>query len=228
MSSWWTLGEHSGQLGVSLATYQIECAFCGESGNYEYAYHAEKKQPNGRKVLNFDTLKCGNCGGYELVMWSASQHGGSHGMHDYHVLPWPLKVGNGSDNWPDNIRRFWRQAHDSLNNHNYDATAVMARSALQAVMRSQKATGKDLYGEIEDLATKGIIPTVIQEWAHEVRQLAKPAAHPGKDEEDEETSAEDAEDIVKFLDYLLEYTYDVPARIKKYRARRNPETEDEE
>jgi len=112
----------------------------------------------------------------------------------------------------------WRQAHDSLNNENYDAAAVMARSALQAVMRSQEAKGKDLYGEIEDLAEKGVIPTVIQEWSHEVRQLAKPAAHPQADEE--ETSPEDAEDIVKFLDFLLKYIYDVPAQIQTYRDRR--------
>jgi len=226
MSSWWTLGEHSGQWGKSLATYQIECAFCGESGNYAVEHHAEKKKPNGHKVLNFDTLKCGNCGGYVLVMWSASEHGPQQGLHDYVRVPWPKGVGDGSENWPDTVKRMWRQAHDSLNNENYDAAAVMARSALQAVMRSQKAKGKDLYGEIEDLAAKGIIPTIIKDWAHEVRQLAKPAAHP--DEDEDETSSEDAEDIVKFLDYLLEYTYDVPARIKKYRARRNPDEEDEE
>jgi len=153
-----------------------------------------------------------------MVMWSANENRGIHGgLHDYHVLPWPLKVGDGSENWPATVRRMWRQAHDNLNNRNYDAAAVMARSALQAVMRSQKAVGKDLYGEIEDLATKGILPTVIQEWSHEVRQLAKPAAHPEVDEE--ETSSEDAEAIVKFLDFLLEYTYDIPAQIQEYRQR---------
>jgi hypothetical protein len=108
--SWWTLGEHSGQWGDRLATYQIECAFCGESGNYETEHHAEKKQPNGRKVLNFDTLKCGSCGGYVMVMWSASTTGGHQGIHDYLVLPWPRKVGKGSENWPDAVRRMWRQA----------------------------------------------------------------------------------------------------------------------
>jgi len=226
MSSWWSLGEHSGQFGSSLATHQIECVFCGESGNYALAFRADKKKPNGNKVLHFDTLKCGNCGGYVQVMWSASEHGPQQGLHDYIVQPWPKKVGNGSKNWPDVVKRHWKQANDSLNNGNNDAAAVMARSALQAVMRSQKAVGKDLYNEIDDLATKGILPAVIQEWAHEVRQLAKPAAHPEDDEE--ETSSEDAEDVVKFLDFLLEYTYDVPAQIEKYRKRRQKDNEREE
>lgn len=226
MSSWWTLGEHSGHFGKDLSTYQIACAFCEEKGNYSVEHHAEKKKPNGRKVLNFDTLKCGNCGGYVMVMWSASEYGPQQGLHDYYRLPWPIGVGEGSDNWPAAVKRMWKQAHDNLNNQNYDAAAVMSRSALQAVMRSQKAVGKDLYNEIEDLATKGVLPAVIQNWSHEVRQLAKPAAHPEVDEE--ETSPEDAEDIVEFLDFLLKYTYDVPAQIEEYRKRRNPDPEEQD
>lgn len=153
-----------------------------------------------------------------MVLWSTSEYPGSQTLHDYHVLPWPLKY-RGSDNWPDAVRRHWKQAHDNLKSENYEAAVVMARSALQAVTRSQGAQGRDLYGEIEDLATKGILPKVIQEWSHEVRLLARPAAHPQPDEE--ETNADDARDIVKFLDYLLEYVYDVPARIQTYRERRS-------
>lgn len=218
MDSWWTLGEGMGQFGAELATYQIECVFCGERGNWSTEHHAVKRKPNGRKELNFDTLKCGNCSGYVMVLWSTSEYPGSQTLHDYHVLPWPLKY-RGSDNWPDAVRRHWKQAHDNLKSENYEAAVVMARSALQAVTRSQGAQGRDLYGEIEDLATKGILPKVIQEWSHEVRLLARPAAHPQPDEE--ETNADDARDIVKFLDYLLEYVYDVPARIQTYRDRRS-------
>jgi hypothetical protein len=34
------------------------------------------------------------------------------------------------------------------------------------------------------------------------------------------TSPQDAHDIVAFLDFLLEYLYDLPNRIAKYRARK--------
>jgi len=214
--SWWELGEHSGYSGAQLATYDIECAFCGERGNFETEHHAEKKKPNDRKILNFDTLKCGNCSGYVLVMWSTNAWAGStHGIHDFRLVPWPQTVGEGREHWPDTVKRYWRQAHTTLSAEDYDAAAVMARSALQAVMRDKKATGKDLYSEIENLAGQGIIPPIVQEWSHEVRQLAKPAAHPSADEEP--TSSKDAHDIVKFLDFLLEYLYDLPKQIQDYR-----------
>lgn len=83
MKSWWSLGEGSGQAGKKLALYQIICPFCNEKGNFELEHHAEKKKPNGKKILNFDTYKCGNCTGYVQVLWSANEFLGAKGRHDY-------------------------------------------------------------------------------------------------------------------------------------------------
>lgn len=219
MDSWWSLGEGMGQFGAELSLYQIECAFCDESGNWELDHHAEKRKANGRKVINFDTYKCGSCAGYVMVLWSATEGShGNHGLHNYKVLPWPLKF-RPSDNWPDAIKRHWKQAHDNLKSNNYDAAVLMARSALQATMRDKGAQGRNLYSEIEDLANRGIITNIIKDWSHEVRLLATPAAHPQPN--DEETDPDDARDIVRFLDSLLESVYDIPADIEKYRQRRS-------
>jgi hypothetical protein len=68
--SWWELGEHSGYDGTDLALYRITCAFCGEEGNFETIAHLERKKPGDRaKKLNYDTLKCGNCGNYMFAFW---------------------------------------------------------------------------------------------------------------------------------------------------------------
>jgi HEPN domain-containing protein len=236
MNSWWRLGEGIGQLGNTLALYQIECAFCGERGNWELEHRAEKKQPNGGKVLFFDTYKCGSCASYVMVLWSASEDYRkavytNRTLHDYHILPWPLGVGDGSKNWPAPIPRFWKQAHNALNSGDYDSAAIMTRSALQAVTRQQKAKKGTLKSEIEDLASKGILPPVITDWSHEVRELGNPVAHPDipdDEEEDRPTEPQDAEDIVEFMDYLLRYVYDIPAQIVEYRARHKPPEVNEE
>lgn len=208
-----------GHAGNSLALYNITCAFCGETGNWELEHHAEKKKPNGEKTLNFDTYQCGNCAGYVLILWSGDRHGyGPGGLHDYKAMPWPLGLIEPPEHWPPAVRRHWKQAHDSLKNENFDAASVMARSSLQAALRGRGAKGKDLYGEIDDLASKGILPPTIQDWSHEVRELARSSAHPQP--EDEEVSAEDATDVVQFLDYLMEYLYDLPKQIQDYRQRR--------
>ncbi|HSX28322.1 MAG TPA: DUF4145 domain-containing protein [Candidatus Saccharimonadales bacterium] len=161
-----------------------------------------------------------------MVFWSPSEDTvGGHGLHDYMAMPWPKGVSDGKDYWPAVARRHWKQAHSNLNNNNYDATALMARSALQAITRDKQATGNNLYEEIESLAASGVLSPTIREWSHEIRLLGNPVAHPHPD--DEETRPEDAEDIVKFLDFLLEYLYDLPKQIEDYRTRRDPANETE-
>jgi hypothetical protein len=214
MDSWWQLGEWSGSRGTELALYQIECPFCEEQGNFSIEHHAEKKKPNGRKVLNFDTLKCGNCASFVLVFWSAGQ-----GLHGYRVVPWPLKLGNYPDHWPEAVGRYWLQAKKNLKDENWDAAALMARSALQVSLREQKAVGHNLKQEIDDLASKGVLPKIMQEWAHNVRELGNETAHPQPDQG--ATDPKDARDIVGFMDYLFEYLYTLPKKINDYRDRQN-------
>src|SRR3989304_2560272 len=108
MDSWWQLGEGIGSCGSDLALYQITCPFCLESGNFKLAFHAEKKKPNASKKLNFDTLECGNCKGYVMVLWSVSGHGN---LHNYRVLPWPLRLEKFPEHWPEAVGRYWLQAH---------------------------------------------------------------------------------------------------------------------
>ena len=89
MNSWWELGDWRGFRGNDLAVHEIVCPFCHERGNFSFAHRADKKKPNASKVLHFDTLKCGSCAGYVMVLWSTSHFGG--GLHDFRTLPWPLR-----------------------------------------------------------------------------------------------------------------------------------------
>ncbi len=218
MNSWWDLGEHIGESGDSLAIYRIECAFCGERGNFSTAHHSEKKKSNNRKVLNFDTLKCGNCAGYVMVLWSSSEYSGSHSLHDYRVLPFPLKYTKSPDHWPPAVGRNWLQAHKSLTDENWDAASVMARSSMQSALRDKKAKGANLLEEIEYLGKQGLLPPLMIDWSNEVRLLGNEATH--SDPNDSGVDPKDANDITEFLDYLLEYLYDLPKRIEAYRARK--------
>lgn len=137
--SWWNLGEGAGHRGDTLELYRITCPFCMESGNFTFEYHAEKRKANSEERLNFDTLKCGSCGGYVMCLWSSSGLGWGGGLYDYKVLPWPQRVSKHPEEWPENVGRFWVQAHRTLNDENWDAAAVMARSAVQVAGREQGA-----------------------------------------------------------------------------------------
>jgi len=218
MDSWWQLGEGYGQPGAELALYQITCPFCMERGNFKTVFHTEKKKPRSEKKLNFDTLECGNCKGYVMVLWSASEYGFRQGLHDYHVLPWPLKIENYPEHWPEAIGQYWLQAKRNIRDENWDAAAVMARSALQLALRDNKAKGKNLKQEIDDLAVIGVLPPIMKEWSNTIRELGNYSAHPEPSKE--LTNPQDARDIVSFLDFLLEYLYSLPYQIQKYRERK--------
>ena len=217
MDSWWELGEWSGVHGESLAIHQITCPFCMERGSFETEFHAEKNKSNSRKKLNFDTLKCGNCSGYVMVLWSATGHMVGNVLHDYRVLPWPLRYEKHPDYWPDTVGRYWLQAKRSLTDESWDAAVMMARSALQASLRDQGALGDNLKKEIDELAAKGVLPPIMKDWSHEVRQLGNKSAHP--DPEQPSPSGQDARDIVNFLDFFLECSYSLPRRIQRFRQR---------
>src|SRR5690606_11354154 len=161
-------------------------------------HQASKAKPNGRKVLFFTTLKCGNCAGYVMVLWSPESSGSA--IHDFRVLPAPQRIEKAPDIWPDDVGRFRVQAHRTLPAETWDAAAVMARSALQLAIRQQGAAGSNLKQEIDDLARKGLIPPVMKEWAHELRELGNESAHPRPNQPP--TAARDAKDIVRFMDYL--------------------------
>jgi hypothetical protein len=220
MESWWQLGEGMGFQGDQLEVWRITCAFCSEKGNFGLAFHGEKKKPSSSKRLNFDVYQCRNCMGFVHVLWSAAEFAsGFQGLYGFTILPWAIGKAEPSENWPGAVQRFWTQAKDSLKGENWDAAAVMARSALQFALRDKGATGKNLKAEIEDLANKGILHPLMKDWSHEVRELANDSAHP--DPKATPTESQDATDIVRFLDFLLLYLYDLPKEIGDYRQRRN-------
>lgn len=217
--SWWDLGEWSGYQGSELATYQIPCAFCGAKGNFETVQHLERTKPSGHKTLNYDTLKCGHCGNYMFAFWSANSSSiGRDGIHSYKVLPWYQSTTGHPGHWPADIGNYWVEAKRSVEGKNWTAAAIMARSAVQLVVRSHGAIGKNLKEEIDDMASKGLILPSMKDFAHEVRVLANEGTHPQPGSKG--TSEKDAKDAVEFLSFLLTVMYDLPKEIENYRNRK--------
>jgi Domain of unknown function (DUF4145) len=218
MSTWWEFGEHSGFDGSDLVLFRIHCGFCTESGHFERMHHIEKTHPTTSKVLNYDTMKCANCGNLTMVFWSAATHSGSRGLHDFKTLPWPRETTHFPSHWPEEVGRFWLQARRSLEGKNWDAAVVMARTAVQQVARLNGATGRNLKEEINDLGSRGLLPPVMQEWSHEVRELGNDSAHPTPGSNG--ATSKDAQDLVDFLSMLLTIVYNLPHEISQYRARK--------
>ena len=212
MDDWWELGDWVGYSGNVLS--HVICAFCGIEGHLTVEHHVEKKHPQRRKTLNYDTCRCSNCGNLTMVLWAESTSGG---IVNFRATPWPLKIVKHPEHWPADVGRHWLQAKRSLEGKNFDAAAIMARSALQIALRKNGASGNSLNQEIDDLATKGILPPIMKDWAHAVRLMGNDSAHPKPDADG--PPPEDVKELVRFLDFLLEYLYDLPHRIQRIRGK---------
>jgi len=140
-------------------------------------------------------------------------------MHAYRVQPWPLKLTKAPEDWPEAIGRYWLQAKKNIRDGSWDTAVVMARSDLQLALRDLDAKGNSLKAEIDNLAERGILPSIMRDWAHNVRELGNDSAHPKPDQPP--ADPRDARDIANFLDFFLEYSYSLPKRINKYRERKD-------
>ena len=144
-----------------------------ESGNFETAFHAEKNKPNSRKKLNFDTLKCGNCSGYVMVLWSASEHGFDNGLHDYKrpamaLEDQPASRSLAPERWPVLVAGQAQSCRRELGRAgNHGAISPAGH------LRDQGASGDNLKKEIDGLTEKGVVPPVMSDWSHQVRQLGQ-------------------------------------------------------
>ncbi|HOD17742.1 MAG TPA: DUF4145 domain-containing protein [Candidatus Cloacimonadota bacterium] len=224
LDSWWHFGDWSGLRGNQLELNIITCPFCEAIGVCSVIYHIEKVKPNGKKKLNYEVLQCGNCGNYNMVFWSANEHSISsrHSLYNYLMIPYPLRIDNQRPEWPTDVFKYWSQAHSNLRLENYEAAATMARSTLQIALRSCNAQGKDLKEEINDLSDKGILPVIMKDWSHSLRMLGNDTAHP---QPGDELNPADVKDVIKFIDFLLEYLFTLPNNISEYRKRQNGNTE---
>ncbi|CAN7653224.1 DUF4145 domain-containing protein [Rhizobium sp. LjRoot254] len=211
--SWWEIGEGSGHSAYNdeLRLDLVDCGFCGESGRFAFESRIIKKNHKG-KALRYDTLRCEECGNLTSVFWGT----GSSGLQRHYQVPWLKETTKWPTHWPDDVGRFWLQARRSIEGSNWDAAALMARSAVQLVLRHQQATGKSLFEEINDLGKKGVLPPVMVEWAHEVRVLGNDNAHPTPGAAG--TAPKDAQAVVEFLGMLLRVTFDLPFQISEHRG----------
>jgi hypothetical protein len=151
--------------------------------------------------------QCSGCGGFVLVDLWLAVNGEDPIMDGVHPLasarPWPeLPSGIADDHqeaWSCHLAGLHR------------ASILMARSALQRTVRHLGASGRNLKGELDDLADSGKITRQLRDNADDVRLTGNDVAHP---DELTAVSGGDAEASLEFLDDFLRTTVVIPEHQK--------------
>ena len=89
------------------------------------------------------------------------------------------------------------------------ACAVLARRTLEAILTYEKAEGKTLMEQINNLLKSERIPPLLADMAHLGRKIGNLAAHFAK----EQVTEDDVTAMLDFVAAILEYLYDAPAKI---------------
>ena len=117
---------------------------------------------------------------------------------------------------PDAARRDIKDAQKCLLHGIHSAAAVLCGRALERLIKEK--AGNHMIGKgIAELKAKGVIDQRLFDWAEALRKERNIGAHAS----DQDTTKEDAEDIIDFTIAIFDYVYTLSEKYQQYLARKS-------
>lgn len=149
---------------------------------------------------------CTNCGG---IVSAAGKYGaGLDPRKPEEVFP---SSRSASGDIPEPARTFLQQAFDTL--HAPDAAAVMAGSAVDAMLKTKGYTDGSLYTRIDKSVEDRLLTKGMADWAHSVRLGSNRPRH--ADLDSPHVSPGDAKRSVDFAEALGNFLFALSAQIEE-------------
>lgn len=198
--------------GNNAFSFSGECPHCGDSSVFiQVAGFSEVNNLSGM-YLHCSAMRCQGC--QNFILGLAENAGGQYPQYLKH---YPLGKPDDSvaKEVPAAIASEFSEALRCLWVRSYKATVAMCRRAVQASCDDLKADGKDLFTQIDDLKTKGVITDPLKRMAHRVRLSANQELH-GKSDDLATFNETDAKAMVSFVREYFHHVYVMPALLDVY------------
>lgn len=156
-------------------------------------------------------LQCQGCRSYILGIVLQCQGTSAYRYEEHYPMGFPDD--EVADEVPADIAASFKEALRCRWVQAFSATVLMCRRALQVSCDLENAVGKDLYGQIDDLFSKGRITKTLKEMAHRIRLLGKRGAHADYSDIDATIGEDDADKAITFLRHYLDHVYVLPAQL---------------
>ncbi|MEU4809405.1 DUF4145 domain-containing protein [Nocardia fluminea] len=185
------------------------------------------RRPNGRPEAKFDAVaafKCASCGWASVGVVEGLNGVSTNSFDDPKlVVNWyPLKAtGKPFPDVPEHIGGAAKEATECLSLGHFRAAVILARAVVEAVAKDQQITKGSIQQKIDSMQSSGLIRTHTQEAAHEIRYMANEMAH---GDFTASVDPDEAEDVLNFMEALLEEVYQGPARVNRQKAARQKRT----
>ena len=186
-----------------------QCPHCRTQSPLLYlVWHSETEGSKFTHRRLWGTFCCNSCGG---LVSAYTQHTGSHSnLFNYPDQTYPQSP-KAHEDLPPIAGTFLQQAIDTL--HAPDAAAVMAGSAVDAMLKSKGLLEGSLYNRIDKAHEQGILTKGMADWAHEVRLGSNRPRH--ADEGNPHVTPEEAQQSVDFAEALGNFLFVLTAKIER-------------
>lgn len=182
---------------MRIGPHAFTCGYCGREVGSREGYHLHGQgysSASGTPVI----FVCPRCN-----LPSLFQHRGYSSQ-----TPAPL-LGNEVDGLPDSIATIYQEARQCTQAGAYTACVLACRKLLMHIGVERGANeGLPFIQYVEYLAQNGYVPPNGREWVDHIRQRGNEANH-----EIVIMSHDDALELLSFVEMLLKFIYEFPARL---------------
>lgn len=205
------------QIDTRVGTEQLagvpNCPYCGVSSpilKRVWWPNEAAKRGDGGVVSEWAAYQCTSCAGVVTAMGipGITRKQGHTTISAVRMFPAGRTV---SAEVPSIPATFLRQAFATL--HAPDAAAVMAGSAVDAMLKEFGYSEGSLYKRIDEAKDAGLLTTGMADWAHSVRLGSNRPRH--VDREDPHVSPRDAQRSVSFAEALGNFLFVLTAQIQE-------------
>jgi hypothetical protein len=149
---------------------------------------------------------CTSCGGAVLAKGVDGDHATNAEIAE--VIPVPKRA---HDDIPANARKYLQQAYETM--HAPDAAAMVAGSAVDAMLKELGYGEGNLYSRIDKAGEEHKLTQGMGDWAHEVRLGSNRPRHADKDRP--HVSPKEAKQSVEFVEALGYFLFVLTKRIER-------------
>ena len=191
----------------SVLTGIARCPHCSVAiPNFEQLWLGVSAIPNTSSGRFWATYRCMTCGGVILAKASLDQSGKDATLNE--LFP---ATKNAHEDIPEPARKFLQQAIETR--HAPDAAAVMAGSAVDAMLKELGYEDGSVYERIRTAVADHKLTEGMGAWAHEVRLGSNRPRH--ADRENPHVSPKEAAQSVEFAEALGYFLFVLTKRIER-------------
>lgn len=143
-------------------------------------------------------------------------HPDGYDVWDSHWQVHPPQARKMSVAVPEALRNDHDEARRCLQARCYTAAAIMARRIVEGICR-EHGYKESLFKALAKMRDAGVIDARLYEWADSARELGNEGAHAYGGS----VLRDDAEEVLNFVEALLDYLYVFQARFDAYKKRRD-------